>query len=75
MEININVTKGIAEKMDDCKIPRPNKYSIFSRMGDCYSFSDKTDILLQWKDGRNLSGKINRLPLKNRIPKIALPEK
>ena len=44
-------------------------------MGDCYSFSDKTDILLQWKDGRNLSGKINRLPLKNRIPKIALPEK
>ena len=34
----------------------------------------KTDTLLQGSDGGNKSGKISRLPLKNRMHKIGLPK-
>ena len=37
--------------------------------------ASKADTLLQWSDGCNQSGEISRLPLKNRMPKIGLPEK
>ena len=51
----------ITQTMNDCKFSCQSKYSTLYKMDNCHSFHDKNR---QRMDGCNLSGEINRLPLK-----------
>ena len=59
--------------MDNCKLLRQNKYSTIQRVDECHSSCDKNIAYLEgWLQ---LDGEINRLPLRNQMPKIDLPKK
>ena len=75
LEINIPLLKELFKQWITARSPvKVNTLSFREWMTGTLSVT-KTDILLQRKDDCNQSGEINRLPLKNRMPRIDLPKK